>query len=215
MNRQPQSGTGESPSSGSDFVLTRSPGFWGIMRDAVLFGLVLGFAALSVSKVRPIREMGLWTALGLTISWVVAFTLLPALQLALRTPTGTLRVARDGLYERFAARLPTFTFRHRRGLVVTVLLLCVAGAAALFGIPRQLSAMPVGIDTLTYIDPSLPLHRDLAWFRKNVADLNVASILSWARPARIDMSPFPKVAEWLKICAERPAARAARQLQRE
>ena len=48
-----------------------------------------------------------------------------------------------------------------------------------------------------------------------VADLNVASILAWARPAQIDMSAFPKVAEWLKNCAERPAARAARQMQRE
>jgi glutathione S-transferase len=48
-----------------------------------------------------------------------------------------------------------------------------------------------------------------------VADLNVASILAWARPAQIDMSAFPKLAEWLKNCADRPAARAARQLQRE
>jgi len=48
-----------------------------------------------------------------------------------------------------------------------------------------------------------------------VADLNVASILAWARPARIDLSAFPKVAEWLKNCAERPAASATRQLQRE
>jgi glutathione S-transferase len=48
-----------------------------------------------------------------------------------------------------------------------------------------------------------------------VADLNVASILAWARPAQIDMSAVPNVAEWLKNCAERPAARAARQMQRE
>ncbi|HKM74762.1 MAG TPA: glutathione S-transferase family protein [Stellaceae bacterium] len=48
-----------------------------------------------------------------------------------------------------------------------------------------------------------------------VADLNVASTLAWARPAQIDMSSFPKVAEWLRICAERPAARTVRQLQRE
>jgi glutathione S-transferase len=48
-----------------------------------------------------------------------------------------------------------------------------------------------------------------------VADLNVASVLVWARLAQIDMSAFPKVAEWLRICAERPAARAVRQLQRE
>ena len=47
-----------------------------------------------------------------------------------------------------------------------------------------------------------------------VADLNVASILSWARPARIDFAAVPKAADWLKRCAERPAARAARDLQR-
>jgi glutathione S-transferase len=47
-----------------------------------------------------------------------------------------------------------------------------------------------------------------------VADLNVASILSWARPARIDFGPFPKAADWSKRCSERPAARAARELQR-
>ena len=47
-----------------------------------------------------------------------------------------------------------------------------------------------------------------------VADLNVASILSWARPARIDLGGVPKMADWFKRCAERPAARAARDLQR-
>jgi len=47
-----------------------------------------------------------------------------------------------------------------------------------------------------------------------VADLNVASILSWARPARIDFTPFPKAADWLSRCALRPAAKAARELQR-
>jgi glutathione S-transferase len=48
-----------------------------------------------------------------------------------------------------------------------------------------------------------------------VADLNVAGVLAWARPAQIEMSAFPKVAEWLKNCAERPAARAVRQLRRQ
>jgi glutathione S-transferase len=48
-----------------------------------------------------------------------------------------------------------------------------------------------------------------------VADLNVASILAWARQARVDLSEFPKAAAWLKICHDRPAAQAARQLQRE
>jgi glutathione S-transferase len=47
-----------------------------------------------------------------------------------------------------------------------------------------------------------------------VADLNIAAILSWARPARIDLTSFPRAADWLGRCALRPAARAARELQR-
>ncbi len=47
-----------------------------------------------------------------------------------------------------------------------------------------------------------------------VADLNVAAILSWARPARIDFASFPKAADWLARCALRPAAKEARDLQR-
>jgi glutathione S-transferase len=48
-----------------------------------------------------------------------------------------------------------------------------------------------------------------------VADLNVASILSWARQARVDMAAFPNAAAWLKTCHDRPAAQQARQMQRE
>ena len=48
-----------------------------------------------------------------------------------------------------------------------------------------------------------------------VADLNVASILVWARQARVDLAAVPKAAAWLKLCHDRPAAQAARQLQRE
>ena len=40
--------TGEDSHPGSDDVaLTQSPGFWPIMRLAVLFGVVLAFAALA------------------------------------------------------------------------------------------------------------------------------------------------------------------------
>ena len=48
-----------------------------------------------------------------------------------------------------------------------------------------------------------------------VADLNVASILAWARQARVNLAAFPKAEAWLKTCHDRPAAQAARQLQRE
>ena len=71
-------------------------------------------------------------------------------------------------------------------------------------------AQPLGV-----LDGALSHSAFLLGEQFTVADLNVASILAWARPAQIDVAPFPRVAEWLKNCAERPAARAVRQMQRE
>jgi glutathione S-transferase len=71
-------------------------------------------------------------------------------------------------------------------------------------------AQPLGV-----LDGALGRGGYLLGSNFTVADLNVASVLAWARPAQIDMSPFPMVAEWLRNCAERPAARAVRQMQRE
>jgi len=48
-----------------------------------------------------------------------------------------------------------------------------------------------------------------------VADLNLASILGWARQARIDLAAFRRTEAWLKLCHNRPAAQRAQQLQRE
>lgn len=43
-----------------------------------------------------------------------------------------------------------------------------------------------------------------------VADLNVASVLSFARPAKVDFSAVPTVDAWLRTCLQRPAAVRAR-----
>ncbi|HEY3912452.1 MAG TPA: glutathione S-transferase family protein [Stellaceae bacterium] len=50
--------------------------------------------------------------------------------------------------------------------------------------------------------------------RFTVADLNVAAILAWARQARVSFAAVPHAEAWLKRCHDRPAAQAARQLQR-
>ncbi len=46
--------------------------------------------------------------------------------------------------------------------------------------------------------------------RFTVADLCVASVLNWARPARELMAAHPRVNAWLGACMERPAYRALR-----
>ena len=54
---------------------------------ASIFATAVGFAALEVSNIRPVREMGLWTASGLVVAWLTCFSLFPALQSLLKTPT--------------------------------------------------------------------------------------------------------------------------------
>jgi glutathione S-transferase len=44
-----------------------------------------------------------------------------------------------------------------------------------------------------------------------VADLNVAAVLSWTKPARLDLAPWPALRDWLTGCLQRPAFAAARQ----
>ncbi len=158
---------------------------------ASMAAAALGFAALYVSKIQPLRELGIWTAMGLVIAWIVAFTLFPALQLALRTPTRApeprARSAGIGakappaapggdLYDRLTAGIPAFSSRHRGLLVGGALFVSLLGGVALFGIPGKLAPMTASVDTVTYIDPQLPLRQDLDWFREHVGDLNVAHV---------------------------------------
>lgn len=142
---------------------------------------VLGFAALVVSGIRPIREMGLWTAAGLAIGWIVVFTLFPALQKALRTPTGRTVPIRSGLYDRVAEALPGLTFRWRWPLLVGSLTLSAAGLVALFGVPGHLPPMQLGVDSLDYIDPASALHRDMVFFRDHVSGINAVRV--WVKTA--------------------------------
>ena len=135
-----------------------------------------GFAALSVSKIQPIRELGIWTAVGLLISWVVAYTLFPALQSALRTPTMQRVRTRTVAYDHLAARLPAFTYRHRRPILAAAVVLSICGALAITGIPGLLPPIPLQVDGMGNIDHSTQIYRDARWFQSHVMDLNVAHV---------------------------------------
>ena len=43
-----------------------------------------------------------------------------------------------------------------------------------------------------------------------LADLNVAAVMSWALPGKVNMAAFPNVAKWLEACLNRDAAKKAK-----
>lgn len=63
---------------------------------------------------------------------------------------------------------------------------------------------------LRVLDDALTESPYLVGDQFTVADLNVAAVLSWAKPARLDLSDWPKLRDWLDRCLARPAFKRAR-----
>jgi glutathione S-transferase len=62
---------------------------------------------------------------------------------------------------------------------------------------------------LPVLDGALARSAYLLGARFTVADLNVVSIVSGAKAAGLDLTPFPNVKRWLSDCLRRPAQREA------
>lgn len=133
---------------------------------ASMLATAVGFAALAVSDIRPIREMGLWTASGLAVAWAGCFLLFPALQSLLNTPLKGERAPAGRWYPRFVEHWVPLTRRFRVPLVAGTLLLTACGAIALFGLRGVLAPLALQTDALTYIDPSVPIAKDTREFER-------------------------------------------------
>ena len=170
----------------------------------------MGFAALAVSRIRPIREMGIWTAVGLAIAWVTAFTLFPVLQLVLKTPTGTAVEPKRRLYERLAQLVPRVSFRLRWPFVIGALAACAIGAAVLFGVPGVISGASVETDPLSTIDPDARVAQDLRWFRANVGGTDVAHVwIHLAKPAASDPDVLQAIESFTRTLEAAPEVAGA------
>ena len=131
-----------------------------VAATASIFATAVGFAALAVSEIRPIRELGLWVAAGLVITWITVFTLFPALQKALNTPTELERKTAGQWFVAFTRWLPGWSYRWRWLLVPSALVLCAVGAIALFGIPGLIKPMELQTNAIEYIPHDSPLYKD-------------------------------------------------------
>jgi hypothetical protein len=134
---------------------------------ASMFATAVGFAALAVSDIRPVREMGLWTSAGLILAWVSCFTLFPALQSLLRVPRRSGFAADGTRFTAFVDVLVPATLRFRWLFVGGALLLMLCGAAALFGIPGKLAPLALETDALTYVTPSERVAQDTRRFEES------------------------------------------------
>ena len=134
---------------------------------ASMFATAVGFAALAISEIRPVREMGLWTASGLIVAWIGCFTLFPALQSLLRTPMRSEQVPAGKWFPGFVDKLVPASRRFRWPLVGGALVLMLCGAAALFGIPGVFAPIALEMDVLTYVNPTERVAQDTRQFEQS------------------------------------------------
>ncbi len=157
-----------------------------------IFATAVGFAALVVSNIRPIHEMGIWVAIGLLFTWLLVFTLFPALQKVLRTPTQAERKTAAQWFTRVAGWIPHSSYRWRWATVPASVILCLLGVVALFGLPGGLIApMRMLTNGADYLSRSSDLYRDTrrveqlmpglsmvdVWLRGKVGSLNQAEVI--------------------------------------
>jgi predicted RND superfamily exporter protein len=169
---------------------------------ASMFATAVGFAALAVSDIRPIRQMGLWTASGLIVAWVACFTLFPALQSLLRTPTRTERAPVGRWFVQFVDLWVPFTARYRWLLVGAAVLLMLCGAAALFGVPGELAPLALQTDSLAYVNPNVAISRDTREFERTNG-LTVAELWLQTPPGEVSEPEFLRAIEQLTRYLER------------
>jgi uncharacterized protein len=169
---------------------------------ASILATAVGFAALAVSDIRPVREMGLWTASGLLVAWIASFTLFPALQSLLRLPTRAARTGPGARFADFATVLVPFTRRYRWPLVGGAIALMLGGAAALFGIPGRITPLPLETDALSYVNARERVAQDTQRFRQ-LSGLDVVELWLQTAPGHALDAEFLRAVEELSNRLER------------
>lgn len=152
---------------------------------ASIVASAVGFAALAVSKIRPIREMGIWVAVGLMITWITVFTLYPALVRILRCPTGQERQIAGAWFTRLVGHLPVFSYRYRYLLVFGSLVLCAVGGIAVFGLPGVVKPMKLETAAIEYIPHESEMYKSTKEMEKLVGGLSITNVWLQGKPGMV------------------------------
>lgn len=156
---------------------------------ASIFATAVGFAALTVSEIRPIRELGEWVAAGLLFTWITVFTLFPALQKVLRTPTQKERKTAGQWFVHYVRWLPPWSYRWRYILVPGAVVLCAVGAVALFGLPGAIKPMQLETNAVEYIPHDSRLYQDTKRLEQQIAGLSITEVWLRSKPGSVSDAP--------------------------
>ncbi|HET6243058.1 MAG: MMPL family transporter [Bacteroidetes bacterium] len=79
-----------------------------------------GFLTLLTAGIKPVREFGLYLAVGIFIAFILTFTILPAILINLNTPKITEKANHNKVWNKYLGKIVIFVFkRHKTILIIT------------------------------------------------------------------------------------------------
>ncbi|MBF0287702.1 MAG: MMPL family transporter [SAR324 cluster bacterium] len=145
----------------------------------------IGFLAISVSDLKPLREYGYIAAIGVTIAFLVSVTTIPALLSFVKGGAKTpKRLAESGIIAKMTANLTPFTFQYRRP--ITILGLLLMGASLLVAMQLKVDA-----NFVNYFKEGTDMRNDIMYFDKEFGGgLNLELMLDTGRENGVKDLPF-------------------------
>ncbi len=132
----------------------------------------IGFATLITSGILPIREFGLYTGAGVFLAFILAFTMLPAVLLLVRTPVHARTTERSGVWYPVLHTLFRKVLRYRRIIPWSFALLALVGLA-------YISTLKVDNQLLEDWPDDDPQKQEYYWFEEH---------LGGVRPFEVEVS---------------------------
>lgn len=120
----------------------------------------IGFLTLMASPIMPIRDFGLYTAIGVFVAYVLAYTVMPSILVLNRSAPPAARLDVEPFWNVRLHRMFGWIMRHQ-GLVLSV-----SGAALLFGMAGA-SQLRVNNYLLEDLRPGDPLRTEFEFFADN------------------------------------------------
>lgn len=118
----------------------------------------IGFIALSVSDLNPMREYGYIAAIGVFVAFFISVTTVPAiLSFVTGSSKAPQRLAQSGIVARLTAQLTPFTYNNRKPIAILGFILIIGG----FSVASQLE---VDSNFVNYFKEDAKIRHDIVYF---------------------------------------------------
>lgn len=158
-----------------------------------------GFTSLAVSRVGPVRSLGLWAGLGIALLTLAAFTILPSLlPLAGRTQDDDASRRFERFFQARGRRWAQWAAEHRRLVLGVAALLALV---ALAGLPR----LTIETNALHYLPPDHPVRQNVEGLQHHgIGVIAVELLLTRKEQGFDDLDAFGTLAELTETLRQEP-----------